>query len=120
MFFFPLELDLSLENVMYPSFCPSPWTRRFEPSMGNFRGFVGPAFALSYACHVIHLSTFICLFENLEIYVYVCVCVYVKFSLLSWGAPAAQTSLVFAAVFVIFWCGAALVTLNGALLGGNM
>jgi hypothetical protein len=39
---------------------------------------------------------------------------------LSWSAPDDQTSLVFAAVFVIFWCGAGIVTLNGALLGGNM
>jgi hypothetical protein len=41
-------------------------------------------------------------------------------SSLSWSAPDDQTSLVFAAVFVIFWCGAGIVTLNGALLGGNM
>jgi hypothetical protein len=42
------------------------------------------------------------------------------FRSLSWSAPDDQTSVVFAAVFVIFWCGAAVVTLNGALLGGKM
>ena len=39
---------------------------------------------------------------------------------MSWGAPETQKSLVFAAVFVIIWCGAGLVTVNGALLGGNI
>lgn len=41
-------------------------------------------------------------------------------STLSFTAQASQTALVFAAVFVIVWCGAAIVTLNAALLGGNI
>lgn len=39
---------------------------------------------------------------------------------LSFSAPTDQGSLVFAAVFVVVWCGAALVTLNAQLLGGTM
>ena len=39
---------------------------------------------------------------------------------LSLKAPADQTSLVFAAVFVIIWCGAFVVTLNAKLLGGKI
>lgn len=39
---------------------------------------------------------------------------------LSFTAPADQKALVFAAVFVVVWCGAALVTLNAQLLGGTM
>lgn len=39
---------------------------------------------------------------------------------LSFTAPADQGALVFAAVFVVVWCGAALVTLNAQLLGGTM
>ena len=35
-------------------------------------------------------------------------------------APAGQQSLVFASVFVLVWMGAAVVTLNGQLLGGKM
>ena len=35
-------------------------------------------------------------------------------------APAGQQSLVFASVFVLVWVGAAVVTLNGQLLGGKM
>ena len=38
----------------------------------------------------------------------------------SWRAPAGQQSLVFASVFVLVWVGAAVVTLNGQLLGGKM
>ncbi len=38
---------------------------------------------------------------------------------LSIGAPEDQSALVFAAVFVIVWCGAGVVTLNAALLGGQ-
>lgn len=41
-------------------------------------------------------------------------------STLSLTAKEEQTALVFAAVFVIVWCGAAVVTLNAALLGGNI
>mmetsp|Transcript_3858 Transcript_3858/g.12243 ORF Transcript_3858/g.12243 Transcript_3858/m.12243 type:complete len:197 (+) Transcript_3858:26-616(+) len=40
--------------------------------------------------------------------------------MLSFTAPEGQTSHVFAAVFVIVWCGAAIVTLNAQLLGGNL
>lgn len=35
-------------------------------------------------------------------------------------AKPEQTATVFAAVFFIIWCGAAVVTLNAALLGGNI
>ena len=41
-------------------------------------------------------------------------------TLLSWCAPYEQASLVFASVFVIIWCGAAVVTVNALLLGGNI
>jgi hypothetical protein len=41
-------------------------------------------------------------------------------STLSMTAKEEQTALVFAAVFVIVWCGAAVVTLNAALLGGKI
>jgi hypothetical protein len=41
-------------------------------------------------------------------------------STLSFGAKEDQTALVFAAVFVIVWCGAGVVTINAALLGGTM
>lgn len=41
-------------------------------------------------------------------------------SILSVGAQQAQQSLVFASVFVIVWAGAAVVTANAQLLGGNM
>jgi hypothetical protein len=40
--------------------------------------------------------------------------------MLSISAPAGQTALVFAAVFVIVWVGAAVVTINAQLLGGKM
>ena len=40
--------------------------------------------------------------------------------LLSIKAPEGQTTLVFAAVFVIVWVGAAVVTVNAQLLGGNL
>ena len=36
------------------------------------------------------------------------------------SAAEEQSALVFASVFVLVWCGAAVVTLNAALLGGNM
>ncbi|CAN0441197.1 unnamed protein product, partial [Laminaria digitata] len=39
---------------------------------------------------------------------------------LSCSAPTDQGALVFAAVFVVVWCGAALVTLNAQLLGGTI
>lgn len=39
---------------------------------------------------------------------------------MSWGASQTQKGLVFAAVFVIIWCGAGIVTVNGALLGGKI
>lgn len=39
---------------------------------------------------------------------------------LSITAPENSASLVFAAVFVIVWCGAAIVTLNAQLLGGTI
>lgn len=39
---------------------------------------------------------------------------------LSVSAPDGQASLVFAAVFVIVWCGAAVVSVNAQLLGGNI
>lgn len=39
---------------------------------------------------------------------------------LSFTAQEEQTALVFASVFVIVWCGAAVVTLNAALLGGKI
>ena len=41
-------------------------------------------------------------------------------SSLSYSAKSDQTALVFAAVFVIVWCGAAIVTVNAALLGGKI
>jgi len=41
-------------------------------------------------------------------------------STLSISAPEGQASLVFAAVFVVVWCGAAVVTANAQLLGGNV
>jgi hypothetical protein len=41
-------------------------------------------------------------------------------SVLSVTAPGDSTSLVFAAVFVIVWCGAAAVTVNAQLLGGKI
>jgi hypothetical protein len=39
---------------------------------------------------------------------------------LSASAPAGQASLVFAAIFVIIWVGAAVVTLNAQLLGAGL
>jgi len=39
---------------------------------------------------------------------------------LSLRAPAVQASFVFATVFVLIWGGAAVVTLNAQLLGGNV
>jgi protein YIPF6 len=39
---------------------------------------------------------------------------------LSFSAPSSSTSVVFAAVFVIVWCGAAMVTVNAQLLGGTI
>lgn len=39
---------------------------------------------------------------------------------LSWDVKEDQKALVFAAVFVIVWCGAGIVTVNAALLGGKM
>lgn len=39
---------------------------------------------------------------------------------LSISAPTGQSSLVFAAVFVVVWCGAAVVTINAQLLGGHV
>jgi protein YIPF6 len=41
-------------------------------------------------------------------------------STLSFTAPSSSASLVFAAVFVIAWCGAAMVTVNAQLLGGSI
>jgi len=41
-------------------------------------------------------------------------------AVLSATAPQGQSSLVFAAVFVIVWGGAAVVTVNAQLLGGNV
>eukprot|EP01036_Dinobryon_divergens_P028830 gene28830-37837_t len=41
-------------------------------------------------------------------------------TILSVTAPGDSGSLVFAAVFVIVWCGAAAVTLNAQLLGGTI
>lgn len=40
--------------------------------------------------------------------------------ILSISAPSDQKALVFAAVFVIVWCGSAIVTLNAQLLGGTI
>jgi len=40
--------------------------------------------------------------------------------ILSCTAPGETASIVFAAVFVIVWCGAAVVTLNAQLLGGTI
>lgn len=40
--------------------------------------------------------------------------------ILSADAPASSASLVFATVFVIVWCGAAVVTVNAQLLGGSI
>lgn len=39
---------------------------------------------------------------------------------LSFSATNDQSALVFATVFVLVWCGSAIVTLNAALLGGNI
>lgn len=41
-------------------------------------------------------------------------------SLMSLSAPEGQASLVFASVFVVVWAGAAVVTFNAKLLGGNI
>lgn len=41
-------------------------------------------------------------------------------STLSWDVKEDQAALVFAAVFVIVWCGAGIVTVNAALLGGKI
>jgi hypothetical protein len=41
-------------------------------------------------------------------------------SILSIAAPSDSSSLVFATVFVIVWCGAALITVNAQLLGGTI
>lgn len=41
-------------------------------------------------------------------------------STLSFTAKENQAALVFAAVFVIVWCGAGVVTINAALLGGKL
>jgi len=41
-------------------------------------------------------------------------------TILSITAPSSSSSLVFAAVFVIVWCGAAIVTVNAQLLGGSI
>ena len=41
-------------------------------------------------------------------------------TLLSWFAPPAQKSLVFASVFVLICCGSTAVTMNALLLGGNI
>jgi hypothetical protein len=41
-------------------------------------------------------------------------------SSLSLSAPSSQSALIFAAVFVIVWVGAGVITLNAALLGGNI
>lgn len=40
--------------------------------------------------------------------------------MLSASAPDSQGALVFASVFVVVWCGAAMVTLNAQLLGGGI
>lgn len=40
--------------------------------------------------------------------------------ILSLTAPSAQSSIVFTGVFVVIWCGAAVVTLNSKLLGGQL
>eukprot|EP00741_Cyanophora_paradoxa_P006543 tig00001024_g6333.t1 len=40
--------------------------------------------------------------------------------MLSVSAPHLQSALVFSAVFVIVWCGAAVVTVNALLLGGTI
>lgn len=39
---------------------------------------------------------------------------------LSYSSPSTQSASIFAAVFVIVWLGAGIVTLNAALLGGNI
>lgn len=39
---------------------------------------------------------------------------------LSYSSPATQSASIFAAVFVIVWLGAGIVTLNAVLLGGNI
>ena len=39
---------------------------------------------------------------------------------LAFRAPANEANVAFAAVFVIVWCGAFVVTLNAQLLGGNL
>lgn len=41
-------------------------------------------------------------------------------SSLSFSAPDNQSALVFASLFVIFWVGAAVVTVNAVLLGGQI
>lgn len=40
--------------------------------------------------------------------------------ILSFSAEKEQASFVFAAVFVVIWCGSAVVTLNSQLLGGKV
>eukprot|EP00899_Mesostigma_viride_P019082 jgi/Mesvir1/27175/Mv20835-RA.1 len=41
-------------------------------------------------------------------------------TMLSWSATEEHQVLVFATVFILVWAGAAVVTLNGLLLGGNI
>ena len=45
---------------------------------------------------------------------------YCVLSTLSLTAGEDQSATVFASVFVLVWCGAGVVTVNAALLGGNM
>jgi hypothetical protein len=50
----------------------------------------------------------------------VCVCSLHHCSTLSLSASGPQAALIFAAVFVLVWAGAGVITLNAALLGGNV
>jgi uncharacterized membrane protein YhdT len=63
------------------------------------------------------LFTFICASGDLWGPLLVCLTLS---TILSITAPGDSASLVFAAVFVIVWCGAAAVTLNAQLLGGSI
>jgi hypothetical protein len=40
--------------------------------------------------------------------------------LLSLSAPAEQSAAIFTGIFVIVWCGSAVVTVNAQLLGGQL
>ena len=60
-----------------------------------------------------------CLHQSGDLWGPLLVCLLLS-SVLSISTPSDSSSLVFATVFVIVWCGAALVTVNAQLLGGSI